>query len=463
MVRIFNVSFPKRTVFLLVSEGALICLALVSAVFLCLGAGAQSAFSDQHAYLKVAIVGMICFFCIHYSDVYDPSIVSDRREVPFRLIHGLGIACLVVALVYYAFPSCQICRGFAIVGIPLTGIFLIANRQLFFALNSSNRFTESALIMGEGPLATSLAREIQTRPELGIRLTGYLGRRWEPESSGSEIQHLGGIEDLSEVLRRSPVERIIVAMGDRRSKMPVAELLALKTSGVMIQEGSDFYEITTGKLPIDTLRLSWLIFSPGFRVSRLTLLYKRLFSLLLAGIASVVLFPLMALAALAIWLDSPGPVIFRQERIGKDGLPFMVFKFRTMRVGADSGGDPLPVQINDARITRVGRWLRRIRLDETPQLYNILLGQMYFIGPRPFVPSQELELARRIPLYTQRWTVKPGVTGWAQVQRGYCATFEDNNEKLAYDLFYIKNMSIGLDLLILFNTIKIVLLGRGAR
>jgi exopolysaccharide biosynthesis polyprenyl glycosylphosphotransferase len=274
---------------------------------------------------------------------------------------------------------------------------------------------------------------------------------------------LGSIADLSEVVARLPVQRIIVAMNDRRSKLPVQELLALKTSGIMIQEGSDFYEITTGKLPIDTLRLSWLIFSPGFQVSKLMLIYKRLFSLILAGVALVVLLPLMALVALAIWIDTRGSVIFRQPRIGKDGLPFTVYKFRTMHEGADLGGDPLPVQENDARITRVGQWLRRFRLDETPQLFNILLGHMYFVGPRPFVPNQELELARQIPLYTQRWTVKPGATGWAQVQRGYCASLEDNNEKLAYDLFYIKNMSIGLDLLILFKTIKIVLSGRGSR
>lgn len=171
----------------------------------------------------------------------------------------------------------------------------------------------------------------------------------------------------------------------------------------------------------------------------------------------------MVLVAIAIRLESKGPAIFRQSRIGKDGLPFTVFKFRTMRVDADSGGDALPVQDSDPRITRVGLWLRRFRLDETPQLFNILRGNMYFVGPRPFVPNQELELAQQIPLYTQRWTVKPGATGWAQVQRGYCATLEDNNEKLAYDLYYIKNMSIGLDLMIIFKTLKTVLLGQGVR
>jgi len=436
-------------------------MALIVSVFVCLGANAEVVLRDQHGFLKIALVGTICFLCVYYSDLYDPTIVSNRREVPSRLIHGLGIACLIVAAVYYTFPSCQICRGFAIVGISLIGLSLSAYRQMFFAFNNSDRLADTALIMGEGPLAISLAQEIHTRPELGLRLAGYLGQEWNSAATGT--RRLGSIEDLSEVVTRFPIQRIIVAMNDRRSKLPVRELLALKTSGVMIQEGSDFYEITTGKLPIDTLRLSWLIFSPGFQVSKLMLIYKRLFSIILAAIALVALLPVMALVALAIWIDTRGSVIFRQPRIGKDGLPFTVYKFRTMHDGADLGGDPLPVQENDTRITRVGRWLRRCRLDETPQLYNILLGQMYFVGPRPFVPNQELELARQIPLYTQRWTVKPGATGWAQIQRGYCATLEDNNEKLAYDLFYIKNMSIGLDLLILFKTMKIVLLGRGGR
>jgi lipopolysaccharide/colanic/teichoic acid biosynthesis glycosyltransferase len=171
----------------------------------------------------------------------------------------------------------------------------------------------------------------------------------------------------------------------------------------------------------------------------------------------------MVLIAFAIRIDSKGAIIFRQPRIGKDGKTFTLFKFRTMYMNADLGGVPLPVQENDNRVTRVGRWLRRVRLDEIPQLYNILLGHMSFVGPRPFVPNQELELAHQIPLYAQRWTVKPGATGWAQVQRGYCATIEDNREKLAYDLFYIKNLSIGLDLLILFKTVKILLLRRGGR
>jgi lipopolysaccharide/colanic/teichoic acid biosynthesis glycosyltransferase len=232
---------------------------------------------------------------------------------------------------------------------------------------------------------------------------------------------------------------------------------------VAIQEGAEFYEFAMARIPVDNVRLSWLIFGPGFRVSKIRAFYKRLLSVILAAVGLVVLFPLMLVIALAIWIDSRGPVIFRQSRIGMHGVPFTLYKFRTMFNDADGDKGPVPVLFDDRRVTRVGRWLRRFRLDEIPQLYNILLGHMSLVGPRPFVPNQELPLAEQIPLYKQRWAIRPGATGWAQVQRGYCATLDDNVEKLAYDLFYIKNMSIGFDLLILFKTIKIVLAGIGGR
>ncbi|HWG58377.1 MAG TPA: sugar transferase [Candidatus Acidoferrales bacterium] len=463
MVRIFNAYFPRRTLLLAITEGTLIFAVLLLAAFIRLGTDTQLALTTQHGYLKIALVGFICLFCIYYSDLYDPLVLSNSREVPSRLIQGLGTACLIMAVLYYAFPAGELCRGFVITGITLVGLSLIGYRQVFIAINSVQRLAEPTLIMGEGALAESLAKEIKSRPELGLRLVGYLGAPWARVAGQNGDNHLGTVDDLTDIVDREQVKRVIVAMSDRRSKLPVDALLQLKTSGVAIQEGSEFYEVTTGKIPVESLRISWLIFSPGFKVSHLTLIYKRVFSLVLAGVSLLALLPVIAVVMLAIWLDSPGPVIFRQTRIGKGGQRFTLYKFRTMYVDADSGGDPLPVQENDKRVTRVGRWLRQCRLDELPQLYNILLGQMYFVGPRPFVPNQELDLARQIPLYTQRWTVKPGATGWAQTQRGYCATLEDNSDKLAYDLFYIKNMSIGLDLLILFKTLKIVLLGRGGR
>jgi lipopolysaccharide/colanic/teichoic acid biosynthesis glycosyltransferase len=252
-------------------------------------------------------------------------------------------------------------------------------------------------------------------------------------------------------------------MNERRGNLPVEALLQLKSRGVRIQDGGEMYEAVTGKLSIESLRASWLLFSPGFEVTRPLWIYKRASSVFWSMVGLTLALPLMALIALAIRLDSPGPVIFRQKRVGLRGQIFTLFKFRTMIDNADQGENHRPAERTDSRFTRLGKLLRRTRMDELPQLVNILGGDMHFVGPRPFVPNQEMECLERIPYYRQRWVVKPGATGWAQVNRGYCATLEDNKEKLAYDLFYIKNISIGLDLLILFKTMKILLLGRGAR
>jgi exopolysaccharide biosynthesis polyprenyl glycosylphosphotransferase len=310
----------------------------------------------------------------------------------------------------------------------------------------------------------SLSKEIEQRPEWGVRLAGYVGELPQPPASLNGLVRLGGLDELIALVERERASQVIVAMGERRGRLPVDALLKLKTRGVFVQDGADVYESLTGKVPLDSLRLSWLIFSSrGFPVSHIVLLYKRFTSILLSALGLLLASPLMAIIAVALRLDSKGPIIFRQKRVGQDGKLFDLYKFRTMHHNADPTGEYRPVQENDVRVTRVGRWLRRTRLDEVPQLYNILRGDMYFIGPRPFVPNQEQENAEKIPFYSQRWAVKPGATGWAQINHGYCATVEDNTEKLAYDLFYIKNMSIGLDLLIAFRTIKVLLLGRGSR
>ena len=253
-------------------------------------------------------------------------------------------------------------------------------------------------------------------------------------------------------------------MNERRGNLPVSALLQLKRQGVSIQDGAEMYETVTGKLPIESLRVSWLLFSSGLEVSHFLKIYKRASSVVWSTVCLILALPVMVLIALAIRLDSGGPSIFRQRRIGLHGEIFTLFKFRTMKHIALTRAKTIAPQRNlDSRFTRLGKLLRRTRMDELPQLLNILRGDMHFVGPRPFVPNQEMEWVERIPYYRQRWAVKPGATGWAQVNRGYNVTMEDNKSKLAYDLFYIKNVSVGLDLLILFKTAKILILGRGGQ
>jgi sugar transferase (PEP-CTERM system associated) len=463
MTRLFNVYFPERMLLLVLSETALLALSLMAATFVIHGADTGLYLAYEQGYQKIAVTLAILMICMYYYDLYDSMVLSSPREVTTRLVQVMGTACLIQVAVYYGAHSFQLEQDVYLVGIVFVAVSLALWRSLFFAMNRFPRLAQRALFFGKGPLVPTLAAEIEKRPELGIRLVGFLGRAPQAGLSMNGLRHLGGLEELHRVVESDRIDRIIVSMGDQRGKLPVAGLLELKTRGVLIEDGTDLYEAVTGKVPIHSLRASWLVFSSGFRLSPRMLIYKRVFSIVLSGIALVIALPIMALIALAIRLDSPGSVIFRQTRMGKGGKVFTLFKFRSMREGADREQGPRPAELNDARITRVGRWIRRLRLDELPQLYNILRGDMYFVGPRPFMPSEEEVFLQEIPFYAQRLAVKPGATGWAQVHRGYCATIEDNVEKLEYDLFYIKNASVGLDLLTVFKTIKILLLGRGGR
>lgn len=463
MVRLFSTYFPKRVVLLALFETLLVFCTLVAILIFYPGAEFGTAFADGREFVQIGVIGLICMICLYYQELYDPRVTAEPVQLLGRLARALGVASILLAFLYFVFPATELKGGLAVIGISLVGACLALSHHAFLALNKSERWSTPTLVIGDGQLAGHVIEAIQQRRELGLKLVGYIGRSSGAVSWHGNIPCLGRVEDLSSIIRQFPVNRVIVAMEDRRTKLPVEPLLDLKTAGVAVQEGAEFYELTMGRIPVDTVRPSWLIFGPGFRVSKLRSFYKRLLSVFLAAAGLILFLPLMLVIAFAIWVDSPGPVIFQQVRIGMGGLPFTLYKFRTMYHQADKGKDPLPVQQNDSRVTRIGRWLRRFRFDEIPQLYNILLGHMSLVGPRPFVPNQELELAQQIPLYKQRWAIRPGATGWAQVQRGYCATVDDNVEKLAYDLFYIKNMSIGFDLLILFKTVKIVFAGIGGR
>jgi sugar transferase (PEP-CTERM system associated) len=274
---------------------------------------------------------------------------------------------------------------------------------------------------------------------------------------------IGSYEQLTELIARERIDQIIVALPDRRGTLPLETLLACKMRGVEVTEGTTFYERVSGKILLETLRPSWIIFSSGFTVSPLIRLLKRLEDLCLASLGLLLTLPVMAVLAILIKLDSRGPAWFTQERLGEDGKAFILFKFRSMFVGAEAATGPVFAGEHDARVTRIGRFLRATRLDELPQLFNVLKGDMSFIGPRPERPFFVEQFAKEIPYYTQRLSVKPGITGWAQVNYPYGATLEDAVEKLRLDLYYIKNMSLFLDLLIILKTVKIAILRHGAR
>ncbi len=460
MIRLFNAYFPTRTLLLTVTEALLVTLAFVVSLVFWAGTAmdANIYLLYENGFGRIGLVVGIFVLLMYYFDLYDSIVLSNRREVVTRLVGVLGCAFVALSVLYYAFPEISLVGGTLWLGVAIVGVTVPAWRKLFFVLNRSARFSERAILYGDGPLAVPLMEEITNRSELGVRVVGFIG---------SNTETTGGIprfdeQDLQDVVLQRNVRRVVVTMGDRRGKLRVDQLLKLKTQGVRIQDGPEYYESITGRIPLESVRLSWLIFSPGFHVRAGMRLYKRAVSLFLGSLAIAITSPIMLLATIAVRLDSRGPAIFRQKRVGENGKLFTVYKFRSMFEGSDKV-KLTPAEHGDPRVTRVGKWLRRTRVDELPQLFNIVKGDMAFVGPRPFVPEQEEECAAQIPFYRERWLVKPGATGWAQINRGYNATLEDNREKLAYDLFYIKNVSFGLDLFIMFSTIKILLLGRGGR
>jgi sugar transferase (PEP-CTERM system associated) len=335
--------------------------------------------------------------------------------------------------------------------------------MIFNRLAYASQLEERVLIVGTGATARLVAREIQAQHDFGYRVIGFLD---EGTSNGHGVLNpasLGTAEDLPRVVSQYDVDRIVVGLSDRRGHLPIGELLEAKLSGVRVEDATTTYERLTGKILIDDLKPSWLIFSDGFVISRWTRFWKRLIDLALATVGFILASPLTLLTALAVYLESDGPVLYCQERVGENGHTFMVYKFRSMRPDAEEHGRPIWARDNDERITRVGRFIRTTRLDELPQLWNVLRGDMSFVGPRPERPYFVRQLAEEIPFYQQRHAVKPGVTGWAQVKYQYGSSVEDAMEKLRYDLYYIKHLSIALDLSIVFDTVKVIIFGKGAK
>lgn len=319
------------------------------------------------------------------------------------------------------------------------------------------------LILGAGPLGRDLVRIITAKRIQLQKVVGFVeGHNWPSEEKRIDgVNIVGTYEQLLEVVHQYGVTTILVCTEDRRSKLPVRALLALKAEGLEIIDGHGFYEEQCGRLSIDSLRPSALVFSRGFSHGLFTKVIKRMIDVVIACAGLVLLSPLMLIVAILIKLDSPGPVFYRQLRVGLRGNAYMIVKFRSMRQDAEKNGPRWATQ-NDPRVSRVGRILRKSRIDELPQLLNVLRSEMSLVGPRPERPVFVQELRDRIPYYDIRHTVKPGVTGWAQVRFRYGSSEADAHTKLQYDLYYVKNLSIVMDLRILIQTVRVVLLGEGS-
>jgi sugar transferase (PEP-CTERM system associated) len=410
---------------------------------------------------KIALVTALCQLCFYYNDLYDLTVVQSSRELIIRLLQATGAAAIVLAVACVTVPSLILDPSTFLTALGVFVIAVVSWRVAFNYFAHDPHLEERVLIVGTGHTAQLVARQIGRQQDFAYRLVGFVD-----DGEGVQlVRHdevLGNASDLRAIIADHQVERIIVGLSDRRGRLPIEQLLQAKLSGVRVEDATTTYERLTGKILIDDLKPSWLIFSDGFRASRVTRLIKRMLDLSLSMIGFVLAAPLMALTALAIKLDSPGPILYSQERVGENGRVFTVYKFRSMCTDAERG-QPVWARDKDDRVTAVGRFIRVTRLDELPQLWNVMRGDMSFVGPRPERPFFVEQLAREIPFYMQRHAVRPGVTGWAQVKYQYGSSIEDAMEKLRYDLYYIKHMSIFFDLTIVLDTVKVILFGKGAK
>jgi sugar transferase (PEP-CTERM system associated) len=455
MLRIFRHYIPGLMPILLVGDLAVIAVSLLltAASGIWIGAGPQGP--------KFIFIAGVEIFLLYVADLYNPRLPLGRREMVARLLICQAAAAPLVAAGGYALPSLRLGRqAFLELGIIVT-LGLLFWRSAWLGPWSLARMTVRVLVVGSGPIGKSIAdlSPVSARP---FKIIGYLD---DDPAAGDSIpvghELLGKITDLSAIVEETRPDVVVVVQQDRRGRFPANPLLECRLRGIAVEDWPTFYEKATGKILVTELRPSWLIFSDGFVKTARTEIIKRLFDVTLASVGLILAAPLMALAAIAIKVESAGPVLYRQPRSGQNGCVFILNKFRSMRRDAEETTGPVWAQQRDSRVTRVGALLRRTRLDELPQLFNVLVGHMSFIGPRPERPEFVHALQKEIPYYMKRLSMKPGITGWAQVKYGYGATVEDALEKLQYDLYYIKNLSLFLDLLILLNTVQVVLFARG--
>jgi sugar transferase (PEP-CTERM system associated) len=446
-------------------EAVLIVSALALAAFIRFGEWIPDLLFDRNGVWRTLLVVVVTQGCLYYTDLYNLRLVTDRRELFIRLFQALAVASMILAGVYYWFPDAIIGRGVFLLAAVFIVVVVTSWRVCWEWLSRRVGPRERLLLVGTNSVALSLAKELyERRHDLGVEIIGFVDS--DPTMVGAVAIHpgvIGTVEDIPSIVRARGVDRVVVSLIDARGKLPMEKLLEMKLDGVTFDHLPSVYEEYTGKIAVENLRPSWLIFSAGFRKSRTLAAIKRTMDLVVAAVGLVVGLPVLLLIALAVKVTSPGPVFYHQKRVGLRGRIFWVHKFRSMRQDAEAQtGAVWASPTGDPRVTPIGRFMRKTRIDELPQLWNILKGEMSFVGPRPERPEFVTDLTKVIPYYGQRHIVRPGLTGWAQVCYTYGASTEDALQKLQYDLYYIKNLSISLDLYIMFETIKTVVLRKGA-
>jgi sugar transferase (PEP-CTERM system associated) len=424
----------------------------------------NSSFSEINSiYYQSIILIFSTVITFYIANIYDLSLFIRKKYFIIKIIPCYFIITFVVSAINYIIPIFQLNRMAYIICFSIAFPSIIGFRLFYYWIINANRLREKVLILGASDIAWRISEELESGNNPGFEVLGYVAEEITASLEAAPAGRiLGGIRDLQRITRETSPDVVVVALSERRGAFPAREILDCKLQGVRVEDWPSFYEKLTGKILIQNLRPSWLIFAEGFTRNRLTRAVKRTVDTLLAIFGLWVSLPMMVCIAILTKLDSPGPVIFTQERVGENGKIYTLSKFRTMVADAEKHSGPVWSQTIDPRVTKLGNILRRTGMDEIPQLFNVLKGDMSFVGPRPERPHFVAELQKHIPYYAQRLVVKPGITGWAQVRYGYGATIDDAIEKLQYDLYYIKNMSVFLDLLIMLSTVHKVLFAKVA-
>lgn len=460
MIRLFSRYIPTRDILLFILEGLIISLGVLIAI------GIRFSFDREliisFSILKVLFVTIICQITLLYNEFYSADFKNGSRILLIKLLQSLGATSILLAILYFFFPLLIIGRGIFVLTMIILLPLLYFWRILCEEVPIINKKREKILIIGSSDLAIEIGKKVVENSS-GFKVVGYIDE--DKSKVGKKLFNpsiIGTPDEISSIVEKEGVQRIIVALTEMRGRLPIGPLLKSRLSGIEVEDGVSFYEKITGKIHISHLKPGWLIFSEGFREKKIAIA-KRLMDVFFSLLSLIFFGPIMLIIALAIRIESPGAVFYRQERVGEGGKVFTLLKFRSMRVDAESESGPVWADEHDDRITRIGRFIRKWRMDEVPQMINVLRGEMSFVGPRPERPHFVEMLRSKIPYYSLRHTIKPGITGWAQTKYPYGASEEDAIEKLKYDMYYLKNMTLLFDLTIILDTVKIVLWGKGSR
>lgn len=412
---------------------------------------------DSLLSLKAFAFMLITVFCYYFQDFYDWKWWRRHSELVSTVLIGGGMSLIILSLAYYIIPQIELSRSIFLMSLFFSMGFSLLIRVIYIAIRDSRLADTRVVLLGNGRNAKFLVDEIRLSGR-SVKFEGYVGK----ENTEMDIPWLGDVDELWNIIRGIDPDKLVVAFDDMRGALPLHDLLRIKLTSCEIEDAPKFYEELLGKIMIEDVRPGSLIFAKGFASMKSEDILKRLFDFFFALVGTVIASPLMIITAIAIKIDSPGPVFYKQERVGLNGREFKVFKFRSMRTDAENDG-PQWASEKDPRVTRVGNIIRKTRIDELPQFLNVLIGDMSFVGPRPERRYFIDQLQQVIPFYEMRLYTKPGVTGWAQINYPYGDSVEDAREKMKYDLYYLKYRSLWLDIAILFQTLKVALKARGGQ